>query len=143
MGDDQGAPRSVVRTVDSDLRRATIADLAEVTQLLRDVHGDDLDPTALLSDERNRLYFDARGGAVFAWRGPGIYEGHSFFRPPAKAAIQAGREILELMSGARMIWGLTPENNNDARRLNRLLGLKSQGMLDTPEGRCELFVLGE
>jgi hypothetical protein len=125
------------------LRRATLADLADITQLFRDVHGGDLDPTALLSDVRNRLYFDERGGAIFAWRGPGIYEGHSFFRPPARCAIRAGREILGLMRDARMIWGLTPESNNDARRLNRLLGFKSQGMLDTPEGRCELFVLGE
>ena len=124
------------------MRRASLADINEIASLWKDIHGQDLDPTALLSDERNRLYFDERGGAIFAWRGPGIYEGHSFFRPPAMQAIRAGREILALMSDARMIWGLTPESNNDARRLNRLLGFKSNGMIDTPDlGRCELFVV--
>ena len=140
MGDDQGQAHADI--LGADLRRASLSDINEITQLFTDVHGPGLDPTALLSDERNRLYFDERGGAIFAWRGPGIYEGHSFFRPPARRAIQAGREILDLMRDARMIWGLTPEGNNDARRLNRLLGFTSNGMLDTPDlGRCELFVL--
>lgn len=141
MGDDQGEAHADL--LDTALRLASLSDLDAIQQLFTDVHGPGLDPLPLLSDTRNRLYFDERGGAIFAWRGPGIYEGHSFFRPPARDAIKAGREILALMSDARMIWGLTPESNNDARRLNRLLGLKSHGLLDTPEGRCELFVLGE
>jgi hypothetical protein len=125
------------------LRLATIADIAEITQLLKDVHGGDLDPTALLSDERNRLYFDERGGAIFAWRGPGIYEGHSFFRVRGREALRTGREVMTHINDARMIWGLTPESNKAARWFNRQVGFQSHGMIDTPEGRCELFVLGE
>lgn len=122
--------------------RATLDDLEEITRLLEDVHGEKLDPKALLSDERNRFYFDERGGAVFAWRGPGIYEGHSFFRVKGKDAILAGWEVLHEMADARMIWGLTPEENRAARWFNRKAGFKSQGMMDTPDlGRCELFVL--
>jgi hypothetical protein len=143
MGNDQGAPRADIRAVDTDLRRATIADLDEITKLLKDVHGGDLDPTALLSDTRNRLYFDERGGAIFAWRGPGIYEGHSFFRVRGGDAIKAGREVLTHISDALMVWGLTPESNRAARWFNRQVGFQSQGMLNTPEGCCELFVLGE
>jgi hypothetical protein len=123
------------------IRRATLDDVAAIKDLLDEVHGEDMDPTALLSDERNRFYFDERGGAIFAWRGPGIFEGHSFFRANARDAIRAGREILDEMRDARMIWGLTPESNAPARKLNRLLGFKSLGMSDTPTGRCELFVM--
>jgi hypothetical protein len=143
MGNDQSQALSLVRAMDTDLRRASVSDLADITQLLKDVHGDGLDPTALLSDPRNRLYFDERGGAIFAWRGPGIYEGHSFFRVRGREAIKAGREVLTHITDARMIWGLTPESNKAARWFNRQVGFSSHGLLDTPEGRCELFVLGE
>lgn len=142
MGGDPRPPRAW--RVVSDLRRATLADLSDITQLLKDVHGGDLDPTALLSDERNRLYFDERGGAIFAWRGPGIYEGHSFFRVTGRDAIRAGREVLACIDDATLIWGLTPESNKAARWFNRQVGFHSHGMLETPDlGRCELFVLGD
>jgi hypothetical protein len=123
------------------IRRASVDDIGEITQLLEDVHGQSLNPTALVADARNRLYFDERGGAIFAWRGPGIYEGHSFFRVRGSDAVEFGRELLGKMADARMIWGLTPEGNRAARWFNRKLGFKSLGMSDTPEGRCELFVL--
>lgn len=142
MGDDQGSPGSDLRAVDTDLRRASVSDLSEITQLLRDVHGEHLDPLPLLSDARNRFYFDERGGGVFAWRGPGIYEAHSFFRARGREAIRAGREVLSHMSDARMIWGLTPESNKAARWFNRQVGFSSQGMIVAPDlGPCELFVL--
>ena len=118
-----------------------MADIGEITRLLDDVHGQGLSPSALLSDPRNRLYFDERGGAIFAWRGPRIYEGHTFFRVRGREAIRLGREILGKMSDAQMVWGLTPEENRAARWFNRQVGFKSQGMIDTPEGRCELFKL--
>lgn len=124
------------------MRLATVADLDDIKQLLKDVHGGDMDPLPLLGDTRNRLYFDERGGAIFAWRGPGIYEGHSFFRVRGREAIRAGREALSHMNDARMIWGLTPEGNRAARWFNRQVGFQSHGMLDTPEGAAELFVLG-
>jgi hypothetical protein len=129
------------------LRRATLADTVEIKELLNDplirptIGGEgELDPTALLSDERNIWLFDERGGAVFAWRGPGIYEGHSFFRVRGREALKAGRECLGMIE-ARMIWGATPLENNAARWFNRQLGFTSLGMIDTPDGRCELFTL--
>lgn len=130
------------------MRLATAADIPAVTELLNDplvrpnIGGDGvLDPSALILDTRNRLYFDDRGGACFAWRGPGIFEGHSFFRARGREALNAGRECLALMD-ARMIWGLTPEDNRAARWFNRQLGFQSLGTIDTPDqGRCELFVL--
>jgi hypothetical protein len=131
------------------MRRATLADTDAINSILnhptvRPTIGGEgvLDSTTLLGDDRNRLYFDERGGAVFAWRGPGIYEGHSFFLVRGSEAMEAGRECLSLMADARMIWGNTPEDNRAARWFNRRLGFKSLGMIDTPDlGRCELFVL--
>jgi hypothetical protein len=131
------------------MRRATPDDATQINAILNDplvrptigVEGQP-DATNLLKDARNRLYFDGRGGAIFAWRGPGIYEGHSFFRARGRDAIRAGRECLDLMADARMIWGNTPESNRAARWFNRQLGFRSLGMIDVPElGRCELFVL--
>lgn len=130
------------------MKRATLDDVAAVADILNDplvrptIGGEgELDPTELISDPRNRLYFDERGGAIFAWRGPGIYEGHSFFRVRGRDALDAGREALAQMTDARMIWGATPEGNRAARWFNRQLGFVSHGMIDTPEGRCELFVM--
>lgn len=103
-----------------------------------------LDVSALVLDGRNKLFFDERGGAIFAWRGPGIYEGHSFFLARGREALEAGHEALSLMADAKMIWGLTPDGDDHRRTkaFNRRLGFKSLGMIDTPDiGRCELFVL--
>jgi hypothetical protein len=101
-----------------------------------------LDATGLLKDENNRCYMDERGGSMFRWAGPGIYEGHSFFRVRGREALEAGRECLFQMSDARIIWGATPLQNRAARWFNRQLGFKSQGEISIPlQGRCELFSL--
>jgi hypothetical protein len=129
------------------VRRATIADINLVKDLLNDpvirptIGGEgELDPTDLLSDERNICLFDARGGAMFAWRGPGIYEGHSFFRVRGRDAIRVGREIMdEMRQRADLIWGATRLELKAARWFNRQMGFQSLGEIDTPEGRCELF----
>jgi hypothetical protein len=131
------------------MRLATIADIPAVAELLNDplirptIGGEgELDPSELIEEPLNRIYFDDRGGGVFIWRGPGIYEGHSFFRVRGRDAIRAGNEALSLIADARMVWGLTPESNRAARWFNRQLGFRSTGMFDTRTlGRCELFVL--
>ncbi len=123
-----------------------VADLLNDPLIRPTIEGEGvLDPTALILDRRNVCLFDDEGGALFAWRGPGIYEGHSFFKVRGRKAIQAGKAILALMFdnySARMIWGATPEGNRAARWFNRQLGFRSLGPIDTPEsGLCELFVL--
>lgn len=126
-------------------------DAARVNELLNDpairptVGGDGtLDAEALLSDRRNVCLMDEGGGAMFAWRGPGVYEGHSFFRVRGKAAISLGRGMLACMGinyGAALIWGLTPVGLKHVRWFNRKLGFASLGPMQAPEGWGELFVM--
>lgn len=97
-----------------------------------------LDGSALVSDPRNVVIADERGGAIFAWRGPGIYEGHSFFRVRGREALDLGKEIIGKLD-FEMLWGATPLQLRAARWFNRQLGFESLGEIDTPEGRCELF----
>lgn len=126
-------------------------DIPAVAELLNDpairptIGGEGvLDPTALISDPRNVCLFTPEGGALFAWRGPGVFEGHSFFRVRGRGAISLGRALLARLfadHGARMVWGITPEDLKAARWFSRQLGFTSLGMIDPPEGRGELFVL--
>lgn len=129
------------------IRRAGVQDIPAIKALINDpairptVGGEgELNPSAIVADRRNICLFSDDGGAFFAWRGPGVFEGHSFFRVRGRAAIDLGRAMLGMIE-ARMIWGLTPEGNRPARWFNRQLGFQSLGMIDTPEGRCELFVM--
>jgi hypothetical protein len=133
------------------VKLATLDDVPVVADLLNDpvirpsIGGEgDLDPTGLIADRRNKWLFDERGGAVFVWRGPGIFEGHSFFRVRGREALYLGKAMLGVMFDnyeARMIWGATPLSNRPARWFNRQLGFQSLGEIETPSGRCELFSL--
>lgn len=134
------------------MRRASLDDVPAIAELLNDplirpsIGGEgELDPTDLIADRNNVCLFDDRGGAMFVWRGPGIYEGHSFFRVRGRDAIRLGTTLVHSMIdlfGAGMIWGATPLDNRSARWFNRQLGFQSLGEIDRPEsGRCELFVL--
>lgn len=100
----------------------------------------ELDATALLSDRRNICLVDEGGGALFRWTGPGVFEGHSFFRVRGREAIRLGRQMLSAMGDtADLVWGATPESLRHVRWFNRQIGFRSLGMIETPEGVCELF----
>lgn len=95
----------------------------------------------LIEDERNVFLVDGGNGAALIWRGPGVYEGHSFFTARGREAIRLGREMLDAMAGqASVVWGATPAKLRHVRWFNRQIGFASLGMIDTPDqGRCELF----
>lgn len=125
------------------IRRATSPD--DVNAVLSRIMPD-LDSAALVTDERNVCLLGDGGGVLFAWRGPGVFEGHSFFLAEHRgaAAICDARAMLAMMRdqfGARIIWGLTPCENRASRYFNRICGMVSAGEIATPEGLCELFVL--
>lgn len=105
------------------------------------IGGDDgeLDATALLSDRRNVCLISEDGGMMFAWRGPDVFEVHCFFLARGKLAIDAAKAMLAKMEGA-LLWAPAPEMRRDVRWFARQVGFSSHGLMDTPEGRCELFV---
>lgn len=99
-----------------------------------------LDATELLADARNICLMAQGGGALFRWTGPRVFEGHSFFRARGRDAISLGCELLAQMSEhADLIWGLTPAGLRHVRWFNRQIGMRSLGMMTTPEGEHELF----
>lgn len=108
---------------------------------------DDFDPTDLLSDDKNIILFDDGGGQLFHWKGPGIYEAHSFYLVRGKEALALGREAIRRMFeeyGAEKLWRAPPVENRAARWFNRQLGFKSLGIVQMPlyyseTGVCELF----
>jgi hypothetical protein len=135
-----GAPRLI--------RAATLHDVPEIAALINDPSIRDaiggvgrLDPRPFLADPRNRLFFDERGGAAFAWHGPGVFDGHAFFKARGREALSAAAECLAHMDDARIIWGLVPTDNRPMRWFARKLGFVSLGLQDTPLGRRELFTL--
>ena len=101
------------------------------------------DLTQFVVDQRNVILADGEDLAVFVWRGPGIYEGHLKFVSRGRGAIRVGKAMIAEMPkyGARMIWGPTPVGLRHVRWFQRQLGFVSHGVIDTPEGQCELFVM--
>lgn len=104
-----------------------------------EIYGEDL--TALVTDKRNVCLTNGKDIAIFAFRGPGIFEGHLHFVSRGREAIKVGKAMLSEMSGCRMIWGPTPVCLKNVRWFQRQLGFVSHGIMDTPEGECELFVM--
>jgi len=134
------------------VRRATLADAATVAKIINDpsirphIGGVGyLDPSPLLADSDTVCLFDEGGGQLFHWKGPGIYEAHSFYLVRGREALDRGNEAIHRMFrvyGARKIWRATPLQNRPARWFNRKLGFQSKGEIDMPHyGRCELFEL--
>lgn len=103
------------------------------------IYGEDL--TTLVEDQRNVCLTNGRDLAIFAFRGPGIFEGHLQFVSRGREAIRVGKEMLAAMPEYRLIWGPTPVHLKNVRWFQRQLGFVSHGVMATPEGDCELFVM--
>lgn len=101
-----------------------------------------LDGSALLADRRNVCLIADGGGAMFAWRGPGVFEIHVFLFARGRAAIDLICAMLSRMAanyGARHIWALIPMASRNVRWCARQCGMKSLGPLTSPDGEQELF----
>ncbi len=125
-----------MRTTDAALVNALLND-----PLIRPTIGGDgdLDATALLTDTRNVCLISEAGGMMFAWRGPKVFEVHIFYRARGQEAIAAANEMLCQFDDC-MLWAPAPINRRDVRWFARKVGFVSHGLMDTPEGPCELFV---
>jgi hypothetical protein len=122
----------VRRTFDVELVNAMLG---------RDVPG--VDFTEALSNPLNVCIVEGESGAVFAWRGPGIYEIHLFFAVRGRDALRLFDSMLGIVRsayGGRFFWALIPVASRNVRMFARLAGFKPDGILETQHGPNELFV---
>lgn len=116
-------------------------DVERVNELMgRDFPGCDM--TELLAEPMHVCLIDEESGAMFAFRGPGIYEVHVFFAARGKAAISLGHAMLDVMRkdhGAKLFWALVPVESAKVRIYTRLMGWVSLGVRETRFGYQELF----
>jgi hypothetical protein len=125
------------------IRRASVDDAEAVNDWFWRDSGKRGDFTAFLSDPMNVCLVEGQGGALFVWRGPGIYEVHVMFEQRGKEVLRLSCEMLEVMRsehGAKLFWAAVPTHSRHVIMFTRLMGWKSQGLADLSHGRCELFI---
>jgi hypothetical protein len=108
--------------------------------------GQAADYSELLADPLHVCLVDGDSGALFAWRGPGIYEVHVFFAVRGRRALDLIADMLDFMRdrhGARYFWGLIPIESRHVLMFARLVGWKSHGIVKTRHGWQELFSEGK
>ena len=118
------------------MRRATLDDLDSINEWGK------ADFTEFLANGLNVCLIEGNGGALFAWRGPGIYEAHAFFEQRGREVLNLSHRMLEYMRqkhGAWLFWSIVPTQTRHARMYCRLLGWKSHGIVQAPQGECEIF----
>jgi len=128
------------------IRRASVEDADFINECIwRDSGGRIPQMDAWLSDRNNVALLCGEGGALFVWRGPGIYEVHVFFEQRGRKVLRISRVMLRKMRlwhGAKLFWAAVPVESRHVIMFTRLMGWKSQGVALLSHGYCELF-LGE
>jgi hypothetical protein len=124
------------------IRRATLDDVEQINDWVWRDSGKRPDFTDFIADRMNVCLLSGNGGALFVWRGPGIYEVHVFFEQRGKEVIRLSREMLDWMRdhGAKLFWAAVPVESRRVVMFTRLMGWKSQGVETLAHGRCELFI---
>ncbi len=109
--------------------------------LCRDWPGTDY--SEVLSEPLHICLIEDDSGAIFAWRGPGIYEAHIFFGVRGREAWELATRMQDEIKkyGARKLWSLIPENDRRICLFLRRLGWASGGILKTKNGEQELFTM--
>ena len=125
--------------------RATAEDAEKVNDWVWRDSGNRADFMAFLAEPLNVCLVSGEGGAIFVWRGPGIYEVHVFFEQRGSEVLKLSRQMLDIMRrefGARMFWAAVPTDSTSrhVRLFTRFMGWKSQGEVMQPQGRCEVFL---
>lgn len=117
-------------------------DVADINAWVARDSGGSPDFSEFLSNPMNVALLSGEGGALFVWRGPGIYECHVFFAQRGKEAIDLSHRMLAMMrdNGAEQFWTAAPVEARRVIMFARLLGWKSRGVRLFPHGYCEIFV---
>ena len=103
------------------------------------------DPDAWLNEKDNLVISDGCGNiSMFEKGSDGLYTGHYFFVVRGKAALSLAKTMVEFFfsqTDAKAIRGLTPLTKLAARWMSRQIGFKGHGVVHTPNGPCELFIM--
>jgi len=106
-----------------------------------------LDVEEWLKDDQNIALTNKDGDvSMFEHFYPGAVYGHYFYHNRGKAAIEtATSHLKELFENydVKLIQGLTPITHLGARWLAKKIGCKSQGIIHTKVGPCELFLISK
>lgn len=119
-----------------------IEDKARAGELLaRGFPGTDF--AAFLAEPLHVALIEGESVAVFAWRGPGIYEVHVNFTVRGRQAVDLMARMIAAMRfshDARLFWAMIPQEDRKTRIFARLCGWKSLGPRQDSFGPKELFV---
>lgn len=102
-----------------------------------------VDFSTFLAEPLHVALIEGESGALFAWRGPGIFEVHVFFAVRGREAIDLMARMIEAMRfshDARLFWAMIPQDDRKTRMFARLCGWKSLGLKADTYGPKELFV---
>ena len=122
--------------------RATLDHVGQVNSWLKR-DGTDADFSEVLAWDRNVCLCVGEGGAIFVWRGPGIYEVHCFFEQRGKEVRDISNSILAMMArdyGAKLVWAAIPDESRKVKTYVRWLGFKSVDHAVFPHAPCEIFI---
>jgi hypothetical protein len=124
------------------MRRATLEDVDSINEWVWRDSGVRPDFYQFILNPQNVAVIEGEGGALFVWRGPGIYEVHVFFEQRGREVIRLSRKMLEWMreQGAEQFWAAVPVKSRHVIMFTRLMGWKPKGFADLPQGRCQLFI---
>jgi hypothetical protein len=94
----------------------------------------------------NHIALESDGNfGVFEYEYPGVYTGHYFFASArGRTALQLSKAMLAIVFDehkAKLIRGMTPTHHKGALWMNRQLGFKSHGVVETIAGPHELVML--
>lgn len=126
------------------MRRATVADVEDVNDWVYRDNAKRTDFYQFLADDMTVCLIEGQGGALFVWRGPGIFETHLFLEQRGKAAFALLERMfarLKAKHGAKLLWAAVPIESRHVIMTARILGWQSQGVEQLSHGPCELFTL--
>lgn len=100
-----------------------------------------LDYSEVLAEPLHICLVEGDSGAIFAWRGPGIYEAHVFFSVRGRDALDLAARMQADMQerGARKLWSLIPDDDRRVKLFLRHLGWKPGGQFKTRNGPQEYY----
>jgi len=130
------------------MREATLSDLPDIARWIERDHGtaNDAGIQTVLHDPMSVVLLEGEGGALFVWRGPGIFEVHVFFAQKGREVIALSHRFLDYMRtnhAATRFWAAIPydtsKQSRKVRLFTRLMGWKSHGLANLAHGLCELY----